>query len=105
MENFLCSDVYFWISSVIRLLKQFALTYRTEYEKPFEEATHQVKSIRRCKLTTIGWLNSVINKRSEGFDSVSNSQLDSAMDELNSGRDPEVEEEYQIQLALELSAR
>ncbi|KAI3796838.1 hypothetical protein L1987_39524 [Smallanthus sonchifolius] len=49
-----------------------------------------------------GWLNSITNKTS---DSVSSSQLDNAMDELNSGRDPEVEEEYQIQLALELSAR
>ncbi|KAL4567578.1 hypothetical protein LXL04_023166 [Taraxacum kok-saghyz] len=47
----------------------------------------------------------------EGFDSVSSSQLEAAMDEVrvwDSGsgntRDPEVEEEYQIQLALELSA-
>lgn len=75
-----------------------------------------------------GWLNSVTNKpspisppsssnlktteRIEGFDSVSSSALDAAMDEvrtwdLGSGnsRDPEVEEEYQIQMALELSAR
>ncbi|KAL4578815.1 hypothetical protein LXL04_014946 [Taraxacum kok-saghyz] len=70
-----------------------------------------------------GWLNSVTNKRSssprssnletiEGFDSVSSSQLEAAMDEVrvwDSGsgntRDPEVEEEYQIQLALELSAK
>ncbi|KAL8245906.1 hypothetical protein R6Q59_007122 [Mikania micrantha] len=65
-----------------------------------------------------GWLNSVTNKRSpsrqsiEGFDSISSSQLDAAMDELRvfdsgsgNSRDPEVEEEYQIQLALELSAK
>lgn len=71
-----------------------------------------------------GWLNSVTNKRSlsppsssnletiEGFDSVSSSQLEAAMDEVRvwdsgsgNSRDPEVEEEYQIQLALELSAR
>ncbi|KAK9062851.1 hypothetical protein SSX86_020041 [Deinandra increscens subsp. villosa] len=67
-----------------------------------------------------GWLNSVTSKRTspnrrsiEEFDSISSSQLDAAMDELrafDSGsganpRDPEVEEEYQIQLALELSAR
>ncbi|KAF5767673.1 putative protein kinase TKL-CTR1-DRK-2 family [Helianthus annuus] len=52
-----------------------------------------------------GWLNSVTNKKSqsvERFDSVSSSQLDAAMDELNNS---EVDEEYQIQLALELSAR
>ncbi|KAI3725321.1 hypothetical protein L1987_65105 [Smallanthus sonchifolius] len=55
-----------------------------------------------------GWLNSVTNRRSqspqstEGVDSVSSSQLEAAMDEL---RHPEAEEEYQIQLALELSAR
>ncbi|KAJ9542605.1 hypothetical protein OSB04_029111 [Centaurea solstitialis] len=80
-----------------------------------------------------GWLNSVTNKpssnlkttttttttttteeRIEGFDSVSSSVLDAAMDEVrawelgvsgNNSRDPEVEEEYQIQMALELSAR
>ncbi|KAI7745662.1 hypothetical protein M8C21_006815, partial [Ambrosia artemisiifolia] len=61
-----------------------------------------------------GWLNSVTNKRSissstvERVDSVSSSQLDAAMDELRGlgeSRDAEVEEEYQIQLALELSAR
>ncbi|XP_071700607.1 probable serine/threonine-protein kinase SIS8 [Rutidosis leptorrhynchoides] len=60
-----------------------------------------------------GWLNSVTNKKSlrptsssnlksiEGFDSVTSSQLDSG---FGNSRDPEVEEEYQIQLALELSA-
>ncbi|KAI7752464.1 hypothetical protein M8C21_019393, partial [Ambrosia artemisiifolia] len=62
-----------------------------------------------------GWLNSVTSKRSvsssstvERVDSVSSSQLDAAMDELRGlgeSRDAEVEEEYQIQLALELSAR
>lgn len=71
-----------------------------------------------------GWLNSVTNKRSssprsssnletiQGFDSVSSSQLEAAMDEVRvwdsgsrNSRDPEVEEEYQLQLALELSAR
>lgn len=65
-----------------------------------------------------GWFNSVKNKRSqspksiEGFDSITSSQLDAAMDELRvydsgsaNSRDPEAEEEYQIQLALELSAK
>ncbi|XP_071691805.1 probable serine/threonine-protein kinase SIS8 [Rutidosis leptorrhynchoides] len=71
-----------------------------------------------------GWLNSVTNKKSispasssnlkslEGFDSVTSSQLDAVMDEIRvydtgsgNSRDPEVEEEYQIQLALDLSAR
>ncbi|XP_076935052.1 putative serine/threonine-protein kinase SIS8 [Bidens hawaiensis] len=55
-------------------------------------------------LTSItGWLNSVTNKRSgspRSVDSVT------SMDERElNPRDPEVEEEYQIQLALELSAR
>ncbi|KAI3515772.1 hypothetical protein L1887_14676 [Cichorium endivia] len=78
-----------------------------------------------------GWLNSVTNRRSpspspsppsssnvkkddknEGFDSMSSEALDAAMEAVRAGdsgsgnsRDPEVEEEYQIQLALELSAR
>ncbi|XP_052621961.1 probable serine/threonine-protein kinase SIS8 isoform X2 [Lactuca sativa] len=78
-----------------------------------------------------GWLNSVTNRRSpspspsppsssnvkkedknEGFDSMSSEALDAAMEAVRTGdsgsgnsRDPEVEEEYQIQLALELSAR
>ncbi|PWA58032.1 protein tyrosine kinase family protein [Artemisia annua] len=46
-------------------------------------------------------------KSIQGFDSVSSSQLDAAMDELRgvSRGDPDVEEEFQIQLALELSAK
>lgn len=73
-----------------------------------------------------GWLNSVTNRRSpsppsssnvkpgeriEASDSVSSAALDAALDAVrrNSGssnsRDPDIEEEYQIQLALELSAR
>ena len=73
-----------------------------------------------------GWLNSVTNKHSpsppsssnvrrgdkiEPSDSVSSSALDAALDavmrdsESSNSRDPDVEEEYQIQLALELSAR
>ncbi|CAM8982140.1 unnamed protein product [Rhodiola kirilowii] len=72
------------------------------------------------------WLNSVSNRKSPGpptssnarrgerietSDSVSSSGLDAVVDAVlrESGsstvRDPEVEEEYQIQLALELSAR
>ncbi|CAM8972537.1 unnamed protein product [Rhodiola kirilowii] len=72
------------------------------------------------------WLNSVANRKSpspptssnarrgeriETSDSVSSSGLDAVVDAVlrESGsstvRDPEVEEEYQIQLALELSAR
>ncbi|KVI04610.1 Armadillo repeat-containing protein 3 and Serine/threonine-protein kinase CTR1 [Cynara cardunculus var. scolymus] len=76
-----------------------------------------------------GWLNSVTNRQSpspsppsssnvkipdknEEFDSMSSDALDAAMEAVRAGdsgsgmsRDPEVEEEYQIQLALELSAR
>ncbi|KAL2461731.1 protein tyrosine kinase family protein [Abeliophyllum distichum] len=73
-----------------------------------------------------GWLNSVTNRHSpsppsssnvergermEPSDSVGSSSLDSALDavkhdsESSNSRDPDVEEEYQIQLALELSAR
>ncbi|KAM7471089.1 hypothetical protein LguiA_009272 [Lonicera macranthoides] len=69
-----------------------------------------------------GWLNSVNNRRShsvpsssnvtrgkrmEPSDPVSSGGLDTVTGDLGSGnsRDPNVEEEYQIQLALELSAR
>ncbi|XP_059643177.1 probable serine/threonine-protein kinase SIS8 isoform X2 [Cornus florida] len=73
-----------------------------------------------------GWLNSVTNRHSpilpsstnvvgeerlEQQDSVSSSALDAALDAArrdsgsSNSRDPEIEEEYQIQLALELSAR
>lgn len=72
------------------------------------------------------WLNSVANKKSpsppsssnvkrqeamEHTDSVSTSGLEAALDAVrrdsgsSNSRDPDVEEEYQIQLALELSAR
>nr|XP_043632519.1 probable serine/threonine-protein kinase SIS8 isoform X2 [Erigeron canadensis] len=58
-----------------------------------------------------GWLNSVVtnrpNARNEdknevGFDSIMSCDDD---DDKGGSRDPEVEEEYQIQMALELSAR
>lgn len=73
-----------------------------------------------------GWLNSVTNRHSpsppsssnvsrgnrmEHFDSVSIGGTDAVSDavhrdsESSSSRDPSVEEEYQIQLALELSAK
>ncbi|KAF9594911.1 hypothetical protein IFM89_035475 [Coptis chinensis] len=74
-----------------------------------------------------GWLNSVTNRHSPSpplssnvrrgdkwelpSDSLSNSGLDAVLDtmrqesESSNSRDPEVEEEYQIQLALEISAR
>lgn len=73
-----------------------------------------------------GWLNSVANRNSpspplssnetrgermEPSDSVSSGGLDVALDAVmrdsgsSNSRDPDVEEEYQIQLALELSAR
>ncbi|XP_076920796.1 putative serine/threonine-protein kinase SIS8 isoform X1 [Bidens hawaiensis] len=61
------------------------------------------------------WLNSVTSKRNqspksiEEFDSITSSQLDAAISELrgfdDNNRDAEAEEEHQIQLALELSAR
>ncbi|XP_052182224.1 LOW QUALITY PROTEIN: probable serine/threonine-protein kinase SIS8 [Diospyros lotus] len=73
-----------------------------------------------------GWLNSVTNRKSpsppsssnitgaermEPSDSVSSSGLDAALEATRrdsgstNSRDPDIEEEYQIQLALELSAR
>lgn len=67
-----------------------------------------------------GWLNSVANRhssnlssseRTEPADAVTITGLDVASDALGhdsgstNSRDPDVEEEYQIQLALELSAR
>ncbi|XP_059303398.1 probable serine/threonine-protein kinase SIS8 isoform X2 [Lycium ferocissimum] len=62
-----------------------------------------------------GWLNSVTNKESptrmEPCDSASSSGLEAALDairrdsESSNSREPDIEEEYQIQLALELSAR
>lgn len=73
-----------------------------------------------------GWLNSVTNRKSpsppsssnvsrgnrmEHSDSVTIGELDAALDavqrdsESSNSRDPGVEEEYQIQLALELSAK
>ncbi|XP_073148452.1 probable serine/threonine-protein kinase SIS8 isoform X2 [Henckelia pumila] len=74
-----------------------------------------------------GWLNSVTHRRNssppspsnvprverrvETFDSVDSSSLDAVLDavrhdsEFGNSRDPDVEEEHQIQLALELSAR
>ncbi|KAJ4961528.1 hypothetical protein NE237_021438 [Protea cynaroides] len=74
-----------------------------------------------------GWLNSVTNRKSpsppsssnlrraretrDPFDSLDNNALDIVLDavrrdtESRNSRDPESEEEYQIQLALELSAR
>ncbi|KAG8379366.1 hypothetical protein BUALT_Bualt07G0081100 [Buddleja alternifolia] len=76
--------------------------------------------------TISGWLNSVTNRHSpsppsssnvtrgettEGCDSVGSGSLDAALDairrdsESTNSRDRDVEEEYQIQLALELSAR
>ncbi|CAI9113657.1 OLC1v1014300C1 [Oldenlandia corymbosa var. corymbosa] len=76
--------------------------------------------------TISGWLNSVTHRKSpsppsssnvprgdrmEPSDSVSSSGLDSALDALrhdsesSNSRDPDIEEEYQIQLALALSAR
>lgn len=54
-----------------------------------------------------GWLNSVANRHSSNL-SVSSSARPEAVQVAESepaSRDPDVEEEYQIQLALELSAR
>lgn len=58
-----------------------------------------------------GWLNSVTNRpnvkledRNEGIDSMSSEALDASIEADRAG-DSQVEEEYQIQLALELSAR
>lgn len=85
---------------------------RSEHNKPFSAIS--------------GWLNSVTNRHSpspssssnvergermEPSDSLCSSSLDAALDavkhdsESSNSRDPDVEEEYQIQLALELSAR
>ncbi|GKD73918.1 hypothetical protein Tco_1332200, partial [Tanacetum coccineum] len=86
--------------------------------------TSQSNEVNKSLSGITGWFHSVTNKKStkssspssnmkniQGFDSVSSSQLDAAMDELRAGlsgadsRDPHVEEEFQIQLALELSAK
>ncbi|XP_022850377.1 probable serine/threonine-protein kinase SIS8 [Olea europaea var. sylvestris] len=85
---------------------------RSEHNKPFSAIS--------------GWLNSVTNRHSpsppsssnvergqrmEPSDSLGSSSLDTSLDaikhdsESSNSRDPDVEEEYQIQLALELSAR
>lgn len=76
--------------------------------------------------TISGWLNSVTHRKSpsppsssnvqrgdrmEPCDSVGSNALDAALDAVrrdsgsSNSRDPDIEEEYQIQLALELSAR
>ncbi|CAI9753605.1 unnamed protein product [Fraxinus pennsylvanica] len=86
--------------------------FRSEHNKPFSAIS--------------GWLNSVTNRRSpsppsssnvergermEPSDSVATNSVDVVLDavkydsESSNSRDPDVEEEYQIQLALELSAR
>ncbi|KAL3512185.1 hypothetical protein ACH5RR_024902 [Cinchona calisaya] len=87
--------------------------HTTEHNKPFAAIS--------------GWLNSVTHRKSpsppsssnvqgrvdrmEPSDSVGSSGLDAALDavmrdsESSNSRDPDIEEEYQIQLALELSAR
>lgn len=98
------------VSSIERL--SHSRSHHTPEHKPFS--------------TISGWLNSVTHRKSpsppsssnvtrgdrmEPSDSVSSSGLDAALDaaRLDSGsshsRDPDIEEEYQIQLALEISAR
>ncbi|KAM0002104.1 putative non-specific serine/threonine protein kinase [Helianthus debilis subsp. tardiflorus] len=84
--------------SMKKLLKKLHIRPNHSSDDSNSQRSESVSSIT-------GWLNSVTNKKSqsvERFDSVSSSQLDAAMDELNNS---EVDEEYQIQLALELSAR
>ncbi|XP_022725738.1 probable serine/threonine-protein kinase SIS8 isoform X2 [Durio zibethinus] len=103
-----CSDVS---SSNDRPL-QSRSNHNSENNKPFSVLSN--------------WLNSVANRKSpsppsssnvkreetmEPIDSVSTSGLEAALDAVrrdsgsSNSRDPDIEEEYQIQLALELSAR
>jgi len=94
-------------------------------ERPLNSRSHHIPEHNKPLSVLSNWLNSVANKKSpsppsssnvkeenmEPTDLVSTSGLEAALDAVrrNSGsdnsRDPDVEEEYQIQLALELSAR
>lgn len=92
---------------------------------PSERLSHS-KSDNKPFSTISGWLNSVTNRHSpsppsssnvtrgermEPYDSAGSSSLDAALDAVrrdsgsSNSRDHDIEEEYQIQLALELSAK
>ncbi|KAK4414201.1 putative serine/threonine-protein kinase SIS8 [Sesamum alatum] len=92
---------------------------------PTERLSHS-KSEHKTFSTISGWLNSVTNRHSpsppsssnvtrgermEPSDSAGSSSLDTAVDAVrrdsgsSNSRDQDIEEEYQIQLALELSAK
>ncbi|XP_075516801.1 putative serine/threonine-protein kinase SIS8 [Primulina tabacum] len=81
--------------------------------KPFSAISEWLNSVTHRRSSSPPSYSDVprIERRVETFDSVDSSSLDAALDavrhdsEFGNSRDPDVEEEYQIQLALELSAR
>ncbi|XWS37591.1 hypothetical protein CRYUN_Cryun19dG0057700 [Craigia yunnanensis] len=95
-------------------------------DRPLHSRSHHNSENNKQFSVLSNWLNSVGNRKSpsppsssnlkkdetmEPTDSVSTSGLEAALDAVrrdsgsSNSRDPDVEEEYQIQLALELSAR
>ncbi|XVF09488.1 hypothetical protein REPUB_Repub07fG0097400 [Reevesia pubescens] len=95
-------------------------------ERPLQSRSHHNPENNKPFSALSNWLNSVANRKSpsppsssnvkkeeimEPTDSVDTSGLEAALDAVrrdsgsSNSRDPDIEEEYQIQLALELSAR
>ncbi|EOY21278.1 Tyrosine kinase family protein isoform 6 [Theobroma cacao] len=95
-------------------------------ERPLHARSHHNPEHNKPFSVLSNWLNSVANRKNpsppsssnvnkeetmEPTDSVSTSGLEAALDAVrrdsgsSNSRDPDIEEEYQIQLALELSAR
>uniref|UniRef100_A0A2P2KNR6 Uncharacterized protein MANES_14G170100 n=1 Tax=Rhizophora mucronata TaxID=61149 RepID=A0A2P2KNR6_RHIMU len=89
-------------------------------DKPLHPRSHEQKPLSGLS----NWLNSVANRKGsspssssnvirgermevESYDSIGSGSYDAARPDLEStnSRDPDIEEEYQIQMALELSAR
>ncbi|XP_022766314.1 probable serine/threonine-protein kinase SIS8 isoform X3 [Durio zibethinus] len=95
-------------------------------DRPLHSRSHHNPENNKTSSVLSNWLNSAANRKSpsppsssnmkkeetmEPTDSVSTSGLEAALDAIrrdsgsSNSRDPDVEEEYQIQMALELSAR
>lgn len=87
-------------------------SHHNSEHKPFSGLSNWLNSVANRHSPTLPLSSSVARaERSEPSDSMSSSGLDVVSDAVqrdsgsSNSRDPDIEEEYQIQLALELSAR